>query len=101
MSAGEIGIAALWKPLSFLLGVIGALIGTIWAMLTARISRTEAAVSKQEADLEDTNKALNKNYYDKDETTKMILLHTNPLKEAIDRQTLAIDRLCDKLDKLK
>ena len=92
MSAGEIGVAALWKPISFVLGVIFSLIAALWAMITSRIRKNEETSSATQADL-------NKNYYDKDETVKMIMLHTSPLKEAIDRQTAALEKLCDKLDK--
>lgn len=93
MSAGEIGIAALWKPIGLVVGVITTLIGAIWGLLVARIKKNEDVSSSTKQDLAS-------NYYRKDETTQMILLHTNPLKESIDRQTAALDRLCDKLEKL-
>lgn len=93
MSAGEIGIAALWKPLVFILGVIGTLIATIWGMLTARMK-------KQEESTEATKDNLNRNYYSKDETLQMIVLHTQPLKEALDANTRATEKLCEKIDRI-
>lgn len=92
MSSGEIGIALLWKPAAAGLAVIGGLIGVVWRMLLTRINKVESKAST-------TAQTLDKGYYDKGETVQMILLHTSPLKESIDRQTAAIEKLCERLDR--
>lgn len=94
MSSGEVGIALLWKPAAAGLTVIGGLIGVVWRMLLTRINKVESKAST-------TAQALDKGYYDKGETVQMILLHTSPLKDSIDRQTAAIEKLCERLDRRK
>lgn len=99
MSSGEIGIALLWKPAAAGLAVIGGLIGVVWRMLLTRIKDVKDDTAKVEEKATATAQTLDKDYYDKTETVQMILLHTSPLKDSIDRQTAAIEKLCERLDR--
>lgn len=92
MSLEGVGISVLWKPISFLLGIIGALLLLMWNALQGRIKGVE-----QKADT--TENKLAGEYYSKPEANAMIELHIKPLVQSLNAQTQRLDRLCDSLEK--
>lgn len=92
MSLEGVGVSVLWKPISFLLGIIGALLLLMWNALQSRIKGVE-----QKSDT--TENKLAGEYYSKLETNAMIELHIKPLVQSLNAQTQRLDRLCDSLEK--
>lgn len=93
MSVEGVGVSILWKPIGFLLSIIGALLLFMWNALQKRIQGVE---DKSDS----TENTLAKDYYSKQETNNMIELHIKPLVQALEKQTKQIDKLCDKLDNI-